>query len=155
MLDKIPAITFTDKEAEGIVPHHDNLVVLLLTTTGYQISRVLVHGRSSANVIFWTSFEAPGVSKYLLRPFHDTLLGFSSGKGEVRRNLYLRKTFGEAPATKIVRLTYMVVDIDSPYNAIIGRPALNSLTTIVSYAHLCMKFLVDRKVGVVRGNQQV
>lgn len=55
--EKIPTITFIDKDAKGIVPHQDDPIAVSLITTGYQISRLLVYGGSSANVIFWTYFK--------------------------------------------------------------------------------------------------
>lgn len=146
---KVPAIIFTDKDAEGISPHQHDLVVISITTSGYQISCVLLDGGSSTIVIFWTCFEALGISKDLLQLFHGTLVGCSGEQIELREYLDLGTTFGEAPIVKTVRLTYMVVDTDSPYSVIIGRPTLNSLGAVVSYTHLYMKFPTDGKVGVV------
>ncbi|GAV60042.1 hypothetical protein CFOL_v3_03573 [Cephalotus follicularis] len=51
-------------------------------------------------------------------------------------------------------MTFLVVDTPSPYNAIIGRPYLNLMETIVSTRHLLMKFPTRFGVGEVRGDQQ-
>lgn len=63
--DKMPIITFIDKDAKGIVPHQGDLVVFSLTIAGYQMSQLLVKSGSSANVIFPTCFEALGVQNQL------------------------------------------------------------------------------------------
>jgi len=46
------------------------------------------------------------------------------------------------------------VDGQSAYNIILGRPALNELGVITSTPHLCMKFPMDVRVGVVKGDQK-
>ena len=45
------------------------------------------------------------------------------------------------------------MDYSSSYNAIIGRPTLNSWKAVTSTYHLCFKFPTDYKVGQVQGNQ--
>ncbi|GAV59697.1 hypothetical protein CFOL_v3_03228, partial [Cephalotus follicularis] len=53
-----------------------------------------------------------------------------------------------------LKITFLVVDTPSLYNAIIGRPGLNLMKAIVSTRHLLMKFPMRFGVGEVRGDQQ-
>ena len=46
-----------------------------------------------------------------------------------------------------------MVDCSSAYNAILGRPTLNSWRAITSTYHLMIKFPTDYGVGELRGNQ--
>ena len=46
-----------------------------------------------------------------------------------------------------------MVDCLSAYNAILGRPTLNSWKAVTSTYHLIIKFLTDYSVGELRGNQ--
>ena len=46
-----------------------------------------------------------------------------------------------------------MVDCSSAYNAILGRPTLNSWKTVTSTYHLMIKFPADYGVGELRGNQ--
>ena len=48
-----------------------------------------------------------------------------------------------------------MVDCSSFYNAIIGRPTLNSWNTVTSTYHLSVKFPIEYGVGQVQGNQLV
>ena len=48
-----------------------------------------------------------------------------------------------------------MVDCSSFYNAIIGRPTLNSWKTVTSTYHLSVKFPIEYGVGQVQGNQLV
>ena len=46
-----------------------------------------------------------------------------------------------------------MVDCSSTYNAILGRPTLNSWKAITSTYHLIIKFPTDYGVRELRGNQ--
>ena len=46
-----------------------------------------------------------------------------------------------------------MVDCSSSYNAIIGRPTLNSWKAVTSTYHLSVKFPIDYGVGQVQGDQ--
>ena len=50
-------------------------------------------------------------------------------------------------------VTFLVVDCSSAYNAILGRPTLNSWKAMTSTYHLMIKFPTEYEVGEVRGNQ--
>ncbi|GAV68468.1 hypothetical protein CFOL_v3_11971 [Cephalotus follicularis] len=52
-------------------------------------------------------------------------------------------------------MTFLVVDIPCPYNAIIGRPVLNLMEAIVSTRYLLMKFPSRFGMEEARGDQQV
>ena len=50
---------------------------------------------------------------------------------------------------------FLVVDCSSSYNAILGRPTLNSWKAITLTYHLMIKFPTENGVGEVRGDQVV
>ena len=50
-------------------------------------------------------------------------------------------------------MNFLVVDCSSSYNAIIGRPTLNSWKAITSTYHLSVKFPTEHRVGQVQGDQ--
>ena len=50
-------------------------------------------------------------------------------------------------------VTFLVVDCLFAYNAILGRPTLNSWKAVTSTYHLMIKFPTDYGVGELRGNQ--
>ena len=52
-------------------------------------------------------------------------------------------------------VNFLVVDCSSFYNAIIGRPTLNSWKAITSTYHLSVKFPTEHEVGQVQGDQLV
>ena len=50
-------------------------------------------------------------------------------------------------------MNFLVVDCSSSYNAIIGRPTLNSWKAVTSTYHLSIKFPTEYRVGEVQGDQ--
>ena len=65
----------------------------------------------------------------------------------------LPMTVGDYPQliTKVV--TFLVIDCSSAYNAILGRPTLNSWKAVTSTYHLMIKFLIEYGLGELRGDQ--
>ncbi|CAA0814729.1 Unknown protein, partial [Striga hermonthica] len=50
---------------------------------------------------------------------------------------------------------FVVVDVESAYNVILGRPALNAFRVVVSTYHMKLKFPVGDQVGEARGDQKL
>ena len=62
-------------------------------------------------------------------------------------------TVGDYPQQITKDVTFLVVDCSSAYNAILGRPTLNSWKAITSTYHLIIKFPTKYGVEELWGNQ--
>ena len=62
---------------------------------------------------------------------------------------------GDYPWQITREVMFLGVDYSSTYNAILGRPTLNSWKAVTSTYHLMIKFPMDYGVGELRGNQVV
>jgi len=67
------------------------------------------------------------------------LYGFTGDEVEVRGYLKLRMTFTDGTASLTESIRYLVVNANSAYNILLGRPALNRLRAVVSTRHMKMK----------------
>jgi len=103
-------------------------VVISIVTAGRKVHRVLVDQGSSADVMFWSTFNKLQLSPDLLRPYTGYLYGFADNPVEVRGYLELRTTFTDGAASRTENIRYLVVNANSAYNILLGRPALNRLT---------------------------
>ncbi|KAL0411564.1 UNVERIFIED_CONTAM: hypothetical protein Slati_3746100 [Sesamum latifolium] len=56
-------------------------------------------------------------------------------------------TLGTSPLRKICLLKFLVVDIPSAYNVILGRPTLNAFRAMISRYHMKIKFPMVGGVG--------
>ena len=74
-------ITFRKADLRDVVPHDNDPVVISLITAGRRVHRVLVDQGSSADVMFWSSFNKLELSPDLLRPSLWLCRGSGRGAG--------------------------------------------------------------------------
>ena len=65
----------------------------------------------------------------------------------------LTVTASDYPQQITREVMFLIVDCSSTYNAILGRPTLNSWKAVTSTYHLMIKFPTDYGMGELRGNQ--
>src|SRR6187455_550921 len=63
-------------------------------------------------------------------------------------------TFGYVHNTRTKQVVFDIVDMEYPYNAIIGRGTLNAFEAILHLAYLCMKIPSEHGPIVVHGSQE-
>ena len=68
-------------------------------------------------------------------------MGFSGEQVDTDGYIDLHTKFREpGQGQKTIYVRYVVVDVNTSYNALLGHPSLNKLGAIVSTPHLVMKF---------------
>ena len=101
---------FTKADLRDVVPHDNDPVVISVVTAGRKVHRVLVDQGSSADVMFWSTFNKLQFSPDLLRPYTGCLYGFAGDQVEVRGYLELRTTFTDGTASRTENIRYLVVN---------------------------------------------
>ena len=145
-------ITFTDEDAERVHHPHDNAIVITLIIVNYTTRRVLVDNGSSANILYYPAFQQMRLGRDQLRLVNLPLVGFDGMKVQPVGIITLPVMEGAYPQQVARDVNFLVVDCSSSYNAIIGRPALNSWKAITSTYHLSVKFPMEHEVGQVQGD---
>jgi len=69
-------LVFTRSDLRDVVPHDNDPVVISIVTAGRKVHRVLVDQGSSADVMFWSTFNKLQLSPDFLRPYTGCLYGF-------------------------------------------------------------------------------
>jgi len=82
------------------------------------------------------------------------LIGFGGKRIEALGKIELNITFGEGAAQRTEAITFDVVDINYPYNAIFGRNTLVKFAAVIHQSYLCMKLHSAGGVITVFGNQE-
>ncbi|GAV62721.1 hypothetical protein CFOL_v3_06244 [Cephalotus follicularis] len=113
------------------------------------MKRILIDSRSLVDILYKHAFDQLMIQTDQLRPVKTTLVGFAEEMVHPLGSIDLSAVAGTSPCQTEVRMTFLVVDTPSPYNAIIGYPRLNLMEAIVSMRHLLMKFLKMFGVGEV------
>ncbi|XP_068503898.1 uncharacterized protein [Phaseolus vulgaris] len=132
-------ITFTKADLRDVVPHDNDPIVISLVTAGRKVHRVLVDQGSSADVMFWPTFNKLQLSLNQLRPYAGCLYGFAGDQVEVRGYIEPRTTFTDGTVARIEKIKYLVVNAPSAYNILLGRPTLNRLGVVPSTRHMKLK----------------
>ena len=83
---------------------------------------------------------------------NSSLVGFGGMKVQPVGTIMLPMVVRAYPQQITKEVNFLVVDCSSSYNAIIGRPTLNSWKVVTSTYHLSIKFPTDYGVGQVQGD---
>ncbi|XP_020230316.1 uncharacterized protein LOC109811091 [Cajanus cajan] len=153
---RLPTITFTDADFQGIDPVQVDPMVISVEIHNCIVKKTLIDQGSSADILYWSTFKQLGISEMELNPYDDPLVGFAgervSTKGYIK--LFTRFCFDEQESREI-QVKYIVVDANTSYNILLGRPSLNMLGAIVSTPHLAMKFPSDKgKIIMIHADQK-
>jgi len=143
-------ISFAAKEQEKVLtPHHDALVISL-TVANCLVKGILVDNGSSGNIIFQAAYKDLGLEESALTRRITPLIGFSGEvketAGEITLPLYAE---GINMSTK-----FLLVDCDSSYNLILGRPWIHGMGAVPSTLHQMVKFPTPWGIKAIRGDHE-
>ena len=113
------------------------------------MKRVMVDGGSAAEVMCPDLYKGLGLKQEDLTPYSSPLMSFD-GKLVIPKGM-IRLPVQTGPV--VVEANFIVVDIYSPYTAIVGRPWLHALDGVASTLHQKVKFLSGDQVLEIRGCQ--
>ena len=116
------------------------LMTMPLVITNYSTRRVLVDNGSSADILYYPAFQQMNLGREQLRPVYSLLVGFGGMKVQPVGTISLPVVVGAYPQQVTRNVNFIVVDCSPSYNAIIGRPTLNSWKAVTSTYHLSVKF---------------
>ncbi|XP_058078992.1 uncharacterized protein LOC131227260 [Magnolia sinica] len=150
----LAGLTFTEDDTPGIQHPHDDALVVTMTIANHKVYRILVDTRSSANVIYLEAFERMGIPKSNFRPVKSPLHSLAGEMVISKGAISLPMTVGEGRHQVTLLVDFLVVNVPSVYNVILGRPSLNAMRAVVSTYHLMMKFSTEGRVGYLRGDQR-
>ena len=144
---------FSEEDARGVKQPHDDPLVIMVMTEGFNTRRVLVDNGSLADIIYLSTFQQLKVDQKRLRPFDSPLVSFSGDKVYPKGIVALTVTADSHPFQVTNRHNFLVVDSPLSYNVIIGRPTLNRWKAATSTYCLKVKFPIEQGVGEIKGNQ--
>ncbi|KAJ4974371.1 hypothetical protein NE237_007545 [Protea cynaroides] len=110
----------------------------------------MVDTGSSADIIYWQAFRRMEIPLDRLLPIDYPLVSFSGDLVSVKGSIRLLVRAGTYPRESRVTMNFLVVDVPSSYNGLLGRPSMIALRSVPSPYHLVLKFLTPRGVGEYR-----
>ncbi|KAL0343670.1 UNVERIFIED_CONTAM: hypothetical protein Sangu_1254400 [Sesamum angustifolium] len=139
-----PLIQFGQQERCGPRAQRNDAQVITALLANYEIERVFIESGSSTDILFGKAYDQMQLGDVPLEAVHTYLYGFAGEVVHLRGMISLPLTLGIAPIRKTCLLKFLVVDIPSAYNFILGQPTLDSFQAIISTYHMKIKFLVSR-----------
>jgi hypothetical protein len=129
-------------------------MVISCVIKGFLVHNVLVDTGSAADIIFAKSFRQMQEPEDKIHDATHLFCGFGGRQIVALGKITMPVTFGFVHNTRIEHVVFDIVDMEYPYNAIIGRGTLNAFEAILHPAYLCMKIPSEQGPIVVLGSQE-
>ncbi|GLU06364.1 hypothetical protein SLE2022_234040 [Rubroshorea leprosula] len=134
-----------------MMPHVDPFVAIV-HIGNHNVDKVFIDTGSSPDILYWSCFQKMQLNPASLKKYEGPIYGFDNQFVPVEGVIALSIYVGAEPRFRMALVNFLVVKMESAFNAIIGRATLCKLKVVISQPHLCMKFPTPQGVGVLKGN---
>jgi hypothetical protein len=129
-------------------------MVIFYVIKGYLVHSVLVDTGSAVDIIFAKAFRQMQEPDDKIHDATHPLCGFEGRKIAALGKMTMPVTFGYVHDTRTEQVFFDIVDMEYPYNAIIGRRTLNAFEAILHPSYLCMKIPSEQGPIAIHGSQE-
>ena len=122
---------------------------------GFHLTRVLMDGGSSLNLLYQDIVRKMGIDPSRIKPTRMTFKGVIPGvEANCTGSLTLDVVFGSPDNFQSEELIFGIVPFRSGYHALLGRTAFAKFNAVPHYAYLKLKMPGPRGVIMVNGNTE-
>ena len=119
---------------------------------GYRLTRVLMDGGSSLNLIYEDTVRRMGINPSTIGQSNTTFEGVIPGvEAYDRGSVILEVTFGSPRNSRSEELLFIIAPFQSDYHALLGRTAFARFNALPHYGYLTLKMPDTRGVITVSG----
>jgi hypothetical protein len=129
-------------------------MVISCVIKGFLVHNVLVDIGRAPDIIFAKAFRQMQEPEHKIHDATHPLCGFGGRQITTLGKITMPVTFGFVHNTRTEHVIFDIVDMEYPYNAIIGRGTLNAFEAILHPAYLCMKIPSEQGPIAVHGSQE-
>jgi hypothetical protein len=147
-------ITFSQEDLQLKDYPHNDAMVISYVIKGFLVHNVLVDTGSAVDIIFTKAFRQMQEPEDRIHDVTHPLCGFGGMQIVALGKITMSVTFGYVHNTRTEQVVFDIVDMEYPYNAIIGRGMINAFEAILHPAYLCMKIASEKGPIVVHGSQE-
>ncbi|XP_065626606.1 uncharacterized protein LOC136066358 [Quercus suber] len=144
-----PVLDFSDEDKAGTIQPHDDALVVTLRIGRYDVKRVMVDQGSAVEIMYPDLYKGLNLKLDNLTPYCSPLVSFEgrmvTPKGQIRLPVQT--------GSEVVEVDFIVVDVYSPYSAIVARPWLHTLGVVSSTLHQKVKYPFEGRVFEIRRDQ--
>ncbi|XP_065619493.1 uncharacterized protein LOC136063271 [Quercus suber] len=147
--DTQPVLGFSDEDKIRTIQPHDDALVITLRIGGYDVKRVMVDQGSTIEIMYSDLYKGLNLKPDDLTPYNSPLVSFEgrvvTPKGQIRLPVQT--------GSEVVEVNFIIVDVYSPYTAIVAKPWLHTLGAVSSTLHQKVKYPSEWQVCEIRGDQ--
>nr|XP_043612001.1 uncharacterized protein LOC122583686 [Erigeron canadensis] len=119
------------------------------------VDKIHIDDGSDCNILYEHAFPGDNpLLRILSSPLDTWLISFSGNKTQPTGKITLAVTIIAGPRRRTEELTFMIIKGSSPYNAILGRPAMQKFRIIPSVIHNMVKFQTEDGIASIRGSYE-
>jgi hypothetical protein len=145
-------ITFSSQDVNLTSFPHIDAIAIIVHIDRWDITKILIDNGSQAEILFLATFDKMGFDRKQLKEPSKPLYGFSGKRIELVGAITLSVSFGTPNNPRSKYITFDVVDMPYPYNAIFGRGLLNTSEAALHSAYLYLKVPVTFGIIFVFGS---
>jgi hypothetical protein len=147
-------ITLSQKDLQLKDYPHNDAMVISCVIKGFLVHNVLVDTGSAADIIFAKAFRQMQEPKDKIHDATHPLCGFGGRQIAALGKITMPVTFGFVHDTRTEQVVFGIVDMEYPYNVIIGHGTLNAFEAILHPTYLCMKIPSKQGPIAIHGSQE-
>ncbi|KAL0451565.1 UNVERIFIED_CONTAM: hypothetical protein Slati_1134600 [Sesamum latifolium] len=117
-------IQFGRAERSGPRTFHNDALVITAILANYEVGRIFIDSGSSVDILFGKAYDQMQLGDVSFEKVNTSLYGFVGEVVHPRGMISLPLTLGARTTQKTCVLKFLVVDVPSAYNVILGRPTL-------------------------------
>jgi hypothetical protein len=149
-------ITFDRRDHPTSIRHGGTAALVLdPIVDGFHLTRVLMDGGSSLNLIYSDTVRKMGIDPSRIKPSNTTFKGVIPGiEARCSGSITLEVVFGSPDNFRSEDLIFDIVPFRSGYHALLGRTAFARFNAVPHYAYLKLKMPGPKGVITINGNTE-
>src|SRR5438270_7215280 len=142
-------MTITSEKMGNLFPAllNTDAIVITANINGIELDNLLVDGGSACDVLPLTTFKQMNIKEESLEKLKGVIRGVTGHDTPILGKIKLLMIFGNWPLSARHSTEFLVADISSEHNGIIGRPSQAIFGAVVSIRYRVMKFITPYGVG--------
>ena len=148
-----PTMVFGGKDAPRLATPHNDPLVVEMKIANTVVRRILVDTGSSVDIITKDCLQKLSHPGRAVNPITTPVLGFGGQEVTPAGTVRLPVRFGDKTRFRSLEVDFLVVDVPTAYNVILGRPTLHKAKAVVAPYLLQLQFETDDEtVGELLGD---
>jgi hypothetical protein len=118
---------------------HTDAMVSTVHIDRWDVTKILIHNGIHVEILFLATFDKMGFDRKQLKEPSKPLYGFGGKRIEPVGAITLLVSFSTPKNTRTKYITFNIIDMAYPYNAIFRRGLLNTFEAAQHSSYLCLK----------------